>query len=186
MPSLIGAVGTAFMAVFMSVSSAIFAPMQCEGHPNGYRTVEAYPQVICWSTDYGNGDTHTHMVRVGVIASVVPLCFIAVCVWVVQQLPVRMRLGDTAFLHAFSFLFFRFHPGAYWYVLVLLGRNLGAAMVPVIADEALQLFCLTIVIGSCVVACAGATSVARLPGKRTRPYHQYWIFTDALPRCTSI
>ena len=156
MPSLIGAVGTAFMAVFISISSAIFAPMQCDGHPNGYRTVQAYPQVICWSTDYGNGDTHTHMVIVGLIASVVPLSFVALFVWVVRQLPVRMGQGDTAFLHAFAFLFFRFRPPAYWYVLVLLGRNLAAAMVPIIADEAVQLFCLTLVIGPCVVACAWA------------------------------
>ena len=154
MPSLIGAVGTAFMAVFISISSAIFAPVQCEGHPNGYQTVQAYPQVICWSTDYGNGDTHTHMVILASIASVVPISFVALCLWVVQQLPRRTAQGDMAFLHAFAFLFFRFQPRAFWYVLVLLGRNLASAMVPVIADGSLQLFCLTIVLGPCVVACS--------------------------------
>lgn len=43
MPSLIGVVGTTFMAVFISISSAIFAPVQCDGHTNGYRTVQKLP-----------------------------------------------------------------------------------------------------------------------------------------------
>ena len=154
MPSLIGVVGTAFMMVFMSISAAIVAPMQCERHPNGYRTVQAYPQAICWSTDYGNGDTHRHMVILGAIASVVHILRRIVCV-VVQQFPVRVGRGDTTFLHAFAFLFFRCNPQAYWYVLVMLGRNLAVAMVPLIADEALQLLCFTLVLGPCVVVCAG-------------------------------
>ena len=155
MPSLIGVVGTAFMMVFISISSAIVAPMQCERHPNGYRTVQAYPQAICWSTDYGNGDTHRHMVILGAIASVVPISFVALCVWVVQQFPVRVGRGDTTFLQAFAFLFFRCNPQAYWYVLVMLGRNLAVAMVPLIADEALQLLCFTLVLGPCLVVCCG-------------------------------
>ena len=156
MPSLIGVVGTTFMAVFITISSAIFAPVQCERHPNGYQTVQDYPQIICWSSDYENGDKHTSMVVLSCIASVVPFSFVTVCVWIVMQLPVRMAKGDTAFLHTFSFLFFRFQPSAYWYVLVLLARNLAAATVPVILDEALQLLCLATVLGPCVVVCARA------------------------------
>ena len=156
MPSLIGVVGTTFMAVFITISSAILAPVQCESHPNGYQTVQDYPQIICWSSDYENGDNHTSMVVLSCIASVVPFSFVTVCVWVVMQLPVRMAKGDTAFLHTFSFLFFRFQPSAYWYVLVLLARNLAAATVPIILDEALQLLCLATVLGPCVVVCARA------------------------------
>ena len=156
MPSLIGVMGTTFMAVFISISSAIFAPFQCDAHPNGYQTVRSYPQIICWSTDYENGDKHTQMVMFGVIAAVVPFCFVTMCLWVVMQLPARMGQGDTAFLHTYAFLFFRFQPSAYWYVLVLLTRNLAAAMVPVVADEALQLLSLAIVINPCAVLCARA------------------------------
>ena len=54
----------------------------------------------------------------------IPVSFIAVCSWVVVQLPGRMRQGDTTFLHVFAFLFFRFKPEAFWYVLVVLFRNL--------------------------------------------------------------
>merc|ERR1719284_2224327 len=47
-PVLIGAVGTIFTTVFISVSSAVAAPLLCEKHPNGEHTVHSYPQVICW------------------------------------------------------------------------------------------------------------------------------------------
>ena len=170
MPSLFGAVGTAFMVVFISISSAIVAPMQCERHPNGYLTVQAYPQAICWSTDYGNGGTHTHMVILGAIASVVPISFVALCVWVIQQLPVRVGRGDTAFLHAFAFLFFRCNPQAYLYVVVMLRRNLAVAMVPLIADEALQLFCFTLVLGPWSIP------MAQLPGEHCRHHNQCVFF----------
>ena len=88
MPSLIGAVCTTFMMVSISISSAIVAPMQCEMHPNGCCSVQAYPQTICRSTDYGNGGTHGHMVMLGIIANVVPISFVVLCVCVVQQFPV--------------------------------------------------------------------------------------------------
>ena len=157
MPSLVGVVGTVFMAVFMSISSAIFAPLQCDGHPNGFQTVKNYPQVICWS-----GSEHTQMVTYGIIASIVPLCFVALCVWVVVQLPARMTKGDTMFLHTFAFLFFRFRPSTYQYVLIVLARNLACALVPTIVDEALQLLSLAGVIGSCVLV-----SVRLLPWRVT-------------------
>ena len=104
MPSLIGVVGTTFMSVFISISTATLAPLQCDSHPNGYQTVQSYPQIICWSTDYENGNKHKQMVMLSVIASVVPCCFLAFCVWVVMQFPARMGQGDTAFLHTYAFL----------------------------------------------------------------------------------
>ena len=140
MPSLTGVVGTAFMMVFISISSAIVAPMQCEIHPNGYRTVQAYPQAICWSTDCGNGDTDRHMVILGAIANVVPISSSSQFKW------------DGATQRSYTpspFCFFRCNPRAYWYVLVMLGRSLA------VADEALQLLCFTLVLGPCLVVCGG-------------------------------
>ena len=58
MPSLIGVMGTTFMAVFISMSIAIFAPFQCDRHPNGYETVRQYPQIICWSAGPENFEEH--------------------------------------------------------------------------------------------------------------------------------
>merc|ERR1719284_1619000 len=59
-PTLVGAVGTTFMAFFISVSSTIFAPFECLGHPNGKQTVRAYPEVVCWDSD--DGHVHQDMV----------------------------------------------------------------------------------------------------------------------------
>ena len=57
------------------------------------------------------------------------------------------------FLETFSFLFFRFRPGAYSYPLALLLRNLGLALVPVIVDETLELSAVAIVVMMCVLYC---------------------------------
>ena len=66
------------------------------------------------------------------------------------------------FLHTFAFLFVRFRPSAYQCVLSALARNLACATVPTIVDEALQLLCLAVVIGSCVLV-----SVRLLPWRIT-------------------
>ena len=103
----------------------------------------------------GNGDQHAQMLIVGAPASLIPLSFVTLCVCVVVQLPGRVRHGDTEFLHSYAFLFFRFHPEAYWYVLVLLVRNLTVALVPILPDAAQQLCCLVILLVVSVVSCVG-------------------------------
>ena len=147
-PALVGAIGTISMSFIISVCTTIFAPFQCEAHPNGELTVEAYPQVACGSLANGQYGT---MVTVGIVASLFPLGFISLCVWVVTRLPYRLRQGDTAFLHSFAFLFFRFRPGAYWYVLVLLLRNTLVALTPMISESSLELFFLVGLFVPCVI-----------------------------------
>lgn len=150
-PVLIGAVGTIFMTVFISVSSAVAAPLLCEKHPNGEHTVHSYPQVICWRAAH---QEHKAMLIVGASVSVVPLGFLTMCCWVVRSLPGRLRSGDTAFLHSFAFLFFRFRPGSYWYVLVLVMRNSAVALAPIIAEDSLELVLLVMVLLPCVILCS--------------------------------
>lgn len=140
-PALTSAVGTIFMTAFISVSSAIVAPFQCDVHPNGEQTVSGYPQVLCW-----HSGQHQKMVLVGAVASVIPVSFLSMCVWVISSLPRRLLQGDVAFLHAFAFLFFRFHSGSYWFVFVVLLRNTCVALVPVIPNEALELFALAMIL----------------------------------------
>ena len=106
-PSLFGAFGTVFSAVYISVCSAIVQPLQCDLHPNRLSTMRAYRQVICWDLE---GD-HRRMMIVGALASLAPLAFLSLCTWVVFSLPKRLHQGDTAFLNAFAFLLFRFRPG---------------------------------------------------------------------------
>ena len=146
-PALFGAVGTVFMAVIISICSAIVQPLQCDVHPNGLGTMRAYRQVICWGTE----GEHKHMLIVGAVACLVPLAFFSMCVWAAISLPKRLQQGDTAFLHAFVFLFFRFRPGAHSYILVLLLRNLGMAVVPIIGEPASELFASCVVVTACVI-----------------------------------
>ena len=97
-----------------------------------------------------------HMVIIGIILSVIPLSFVASVAWVVMQLPARMRRGDTAFLHAFAFLFFRFNLRAYRYYLVLLLRNLATALAPLVSNEAMQLFFMMVALGLPTIICAAS------------------------------
>ena len=144
-PSLVGAVGTIFVAVFLSVSSTILAPLRCDGQ----QTVQSYQQVVCWNSD--NGLEHRNMVVAAAFASLVPVGFISLCVWVVVSLSSRMRQGDTVFLHTFAFLLFRFRPGAQRYVLVVMLRNFAVVSVPIVFDTSLELFVLAVVLVLCVL-----------------------------------
>ena len=66
--TLFGAVGTVFMSIFISVCSAIAQPLQCDMHPNGVSTMQAYRQVTCWDPE----SEHQHMLTIGALASLVP------------------------------------------------------------------------------------------------------------------
>ena len=134
-PALVGGLGSIFMMCYISVVATISAPLRCQAHPNGRSTVAAYPQVVCWSSL-----EHLHMLSVGAAASCIPIGFLTTVSIVLRLLPRFLARGDTSFLHAFSFLFFRFKPGAFWYVSVLLARSTGMALAPVVHDETLQLF----------------------------------------------
>ena len=146
-PALFGAVGTVFNAVYISVCSAVVQPLQCNVHPNGQSTMQAYRQVICWDPE---GD-HQNMLIIGALASLIPLAFFSLCAWVTFSLPKRLRKGDTVFLNTFAFLLFRFRPGAENYVLVVLLRNFALAVVPVIEDPAFELVASAAVVMTCVL-----------------------------------
>ena len=113
------------------------------------RTLQEYQQVVCWSSDFNSH--HETMVVVAFVAVLLPLAFLSLCVWVVVSLPARLRQGDVAFLRAFAFLFHRYRSGAYWYAVVLVIRNTSVVLVPIIADEAWQLFALVVVLTPCAV-----------------------------------
>ena len=151
-PALQSAVGTVLLAVFISVCSGIVQPFVCKFHPNGLSTMQGYGQTVCWNSKYSQD--HEAMVMVSAIMSCVPCGFLSLCLWVRFSLPHRLIKGDVKFLETFSFLFFRFRPGAYSYPLALLLRNLGLALVPVIVDETLQLSAVAIVVMMCVLYCA--------------------------------
>ena len=150
--TLISACGTVCTTVFVSVSATVVAPFQCEAHPNGYSTMKMYPQVVCWSSDFGG--EHMTFVLVGLFGSCFVAGFVALCVWVVMALPWSVRAGNTAFLHKFAFLFFPFRARAHWYVLVPLFRNLAVALALTVTEPSSQLFFVVMALASCIVLCA--------------------------------
>ena len=46
-PSLLRVLATIFLALFILLSNIIFAAFKCLEHPNGQKTVAAYPQIKC-------------------------------------------------------------------------------------------------------------------------------------------
>ena len=81
-PALIGATGTTFMAVFVTISAAVFAAFRYDKHPNGVSTVQSLSQVICWTDGQ-----HQELVIVGFIGSIIPLAFLSLSTWIVFTLP---------------------------------------------------------------------------------------------------
>jgi len=79
----------------------------------------------------------------------VPVPFLANACVVTNQYSKSMALqARKEMLHKYRFLFFRFHPYAYYYGLVLLLRSLLICIVPVVArdDPGLQVFILSFII----------------------------------------
>ena len=46
-------VGEVLVEFYISVTLAIFGPFDCYDHPNGLRSVQKYPGVICGEGDHG-------------------------------------------------------------------------------------------------------------------------------------
>lgn len=133
-PTLVGVEGTVLMAFFISVVAVVLMPFQCSDHPSHLRIVRAYQSVICWETD-----SHSLMLQTAAVAMVVPISFFTMCVYVVHQLPSRLQKADLNFLHAFSFLFFRFRAEAHWFSMVYLCRNLVISLAPVLPSPLSQI-----------------------------------------------
>jgi len=82
------------------------------------------------------------MVATGLAATLIPIGFFAGACYVVYKLPKMLAEGDTGFLNAFRFLFFRFRTGAHWFIIVFLLRNLIISLVPAIGNQVIQILLL--------------------------------------------
>jgi len=149
-PVLCGAIGTLFMVFYISVTSNVLEPLQCQGHPNGKWTVRGYQSILCWESR-----EHTVMLILSCMAFLmVPVAFLAVAAKVVREHPRRMQHGDDKFLKTFAFFFFRFRAQRHQYVLVHLIRSFLLSMVLIIPDSILQIVCLAaILIAGCGATC---------------------------------
>ncbi|CAK0868506.1 unnamed protein product, partial [Prorocentrum cordatum] len=139
----VGSMGTIVMAFFIVISSTIFSPFRCLVHPNGVSTVQSVPEIICFDSE-----DHSDMAIVGILAALIPVGFLSTVAYAVLRLPSRMASGDAEFLQMFAFLFFRFRPQTYWYVFLLLSRNLSVALIPVVPNVTGQLFLMFVLMGS--------------------------------------
>ena len=67
----------------------------------------------------------------------------------------------------------------------MLGRNLAVAIVPLIADEALQLLFFTLVLGPCVIVCGGVFPWRNYLSNIVDITTNAGVLADSLPRGTS-
>jgi hypothetical protein len=127
-------VGEVLVEFYISVTLAIFGPFDCYDHPNGARSVQKYPMIIC-----GEGDHGAMMVFavIGILAY--PVNAICVSMYFTWQLPRSMaaNANDLRILIRCHFLFGRWKPETCWFCNVTIMRNFFIAVFPMImpADQ---------------------------------------------------
>ena len=139
-PALLQSCGTIVIAFLVGIVSLMTRPLQGFPHPNGVYTVTKYPTVL-----WGEGD-HDKMLIIAATSLLMPIAFVSAACWAVRQYPARIMMGDLFFLRCWRFLFFRFHPEAYWYGPVLNSRNVAMALGPVLPAAFAQIAFLQLVL----------------------------------------
>ena len=64
--------------------------------------------------------------------------YLVKCILVVRQFPQKLMQLDTGFMKAYNFMFFRFTPATYWFILVHNIRSLLVALSPVLPSGVAQ------------------------------------------------
>ncbi|CAE8629313.1 unnamed protein product [Polarella glacialis] len=146
--AVVKVMGNLMMVFFISVAGAILAPFRCYTHPNGLHAVQEFGGVLC-----NFQGEHQKMLMVAGFALILPVSFLAIVSYVViVELPKRMQKADVAFLRTWSFLFYRFRPGAALFSVILLLRNTALVIVPVIPGGSAQvLLCMLVLCVSILV-----------------------------------
>ncbi|CAE8630388.1 unnamed protein product, partial [Polarella glacialis] len=139
---LVRVMGNLMMIFFISVAGAILAPFRCYTHPNGIRTVQEFGGVLCNS----DGEYQKMLIVAG-IALIMPVSFFVIASYVtIVELPKRMQKADVAFLKTWSFLYYRYRPGAAVFSVILLLRNVGLVIVPVIPGGAIKVLLIIMIL----------------------------------------
>jgi len=134
----INAVGVMLLACYIAFVSLTLRPFRCVGNPDGTASMMYYRDIICWKDEI-------HWAMVGLsflpfLSTVVT--FYALTVWAVINYGSRVaRSGGVKFVKRFSFLFGRFDPNHYYFVLILNTRNLLIGMIPVVLQMYSELIC---------------------------------------------
>ena len=134
----INAVGVMLLACYIAFVSLTLRPFRCVGNPDGTASMMYYRDIICWKDE-------VHWAMVGL--SLLPflstvVAFYALTVWAVINYGSRVaRSGGVKFVKRFSFLFGRFDPNHYYFVLILNTRNLLIGTIPVVLQMYSELIC---------------------------------------------
>merc|ERR1719247_1474174 len=125
-------VGEVLVEFYISVTLAIFGPFDCYDHPNGARSVQKYPDIICGEGDHG---AMMGLAVIGILAY--PVNAICVSVYHTWQLPRSMAANELRILIRCHFLFGRWKPETCWFCNVTIIRNFFVAVFPMImpADQ---------------------------------------------------
>jgi len=146
-PSLIGMAGTVCTVCYISILSTSLRPLQCHSHPNDARTMTTYGSVTCWE-----GGDHTAMVIIMVFSLAIPLGYMLKVAHVVWSVPKMLAQANVSFLRGYSFLFARFTPQCYWFILVFICRSALISMSPVFPNTMIQVFVLQVTSLAALVA----------------------------------
>ena len=143
---LVQMMGSLLIVLFIAFCSSLLPPLICQTHPNGLKTVRAYPSVYCTGKEQ-----HLAMVLISAFAFLLPILFLASCFWLVLQIPSRIQQGDLRFIRASSFLFGRFRPGAECLAVLLLLRNALLVLLP-LASQSASTFMMSILLSLSLMA----------------------------------
>merc|ERR1711920_203011 len=75
----------------------------------------------------------------GISFLMIPTVFAAYCIYTVTQFPSRASAEDKVWIRGHAFLFLRFKPEAYWFPLVMFGRNVLISFMPLLVTSWSQL-----------------------------------------------
>lgn len=135
--------GLLLSAVYMALASVSLRPFKCLANPDGSASLSADRSVLCWQ-----GGDHQLMVALSFLPMLGGvLTYLTLIIWAVTQYPRKVsRPGGVKFVKRWSFAFSRFNPTSYYFILVLVLRDLLLGMTPVIlASQNELLFLLWIV-----------------------------------------
>ncbi|CAE7243445.1 RPS6 [Symbiodinium natans] len=145
---LLRTLGSLVSLLFIGIFTALVAPFQCNSHPNGRKTIQQYASVFC-----NLRDAHLQMSVIGAVACLMPLCFLAVCIWIIcVELPKRVLRADATYYRACSFLWLRFRPGGERFAIFMLVRNALMVLCPLLPSVSVKLAALNVLLYLSLIA----------------------------------
>merc|ERR1719326_29043 len=151
----INTLGQILQVFYIAIAAIIVVPLQCYEHPNGEKSLQYYPQVLCWQSD------HVPLLMMGLLVAVFfVIPFTAWCVWGTFAI-VNPNSGvtDSRRLTQLRFLLFRFRPDCWWWNNVRAARQLLLAFTPALSlsDDLPHIqaaFMVTVLVGYIAAHCA--------------------------------